>query len=85
MEEEKRKKAMKIERDNMAITVNCRIICIESVTEFSKYGNNRVPKIVRYKLRYYISVPLLIGMQAGAATLENIMEVPQKVENRATL
>ena len=29
--------------------------------------------------------PLLVGMQASAATLENSMEVPQKVENRATL
>ena len=28
---------------------------------------------------------LLVGMQAGAATLENSMELPQKVENRATL
>ena len=28
---------------------------------------------------------LLVEMQAGAATLENSMEVPQKVENRATL
>ena len=28
---------------------------------------------------------LLVGMQAGAATLENNMEVPQEVENRATL
>ena len=28
---------------------------------------------------------LLVGMQAGAATLENSMEIPQKVENRATL
>ena len=27
---------------------------------------------------------LLVGMQAGAATLENTMEVPQKVENKAT-
>ena len=27
---------------------------------------------------------LLVGMQAGADTLENSMEVPQKVENRAT-
>jgi len=26
-----------------------------------------------------------VGMQAGAATLENSMEVPQKVENRATI
>jgi len=28
---------------------------------------------------------LLVGMEAGAATLENSMEFPQKVENRATL
>ena len=28
---------------------------------------------------------LLVGMQAGAATLENSMDVPQKVDNRATL
>ena len=28
---------------------------------------------------------LLVGMQAGAATLENSIEVLQKVENRATL
>ena len=28
---------------------------------------------------------LLVGMQAGATTLENSREVPQKVENRATL
>ena len=27
----------------------------------------------------------MMGMQAGTATLENSMEVPQKVENRATL
>ena len=28
---------------------------------------------------------LLVAMQAGAATLENSMEVPHEVENRATL
>ena len=28
---------------------------------------------------------LLVGMQYGTATLENSMEVPQKVEDRATL
>ena len=28
---------------------------------------------------------LLVGMQAGAATLENSVKAPQKVENRATL
>ena len=28
---------------------------------------------------------LLVGMQAGAAALENSMELPHKVKNRATL
>ena len=28
---------------------------------------------------------MLVGMQAGTAALENSMEVPQKVKNRATL
>lgn len=27
--------------------------------------------------------PQLVGMQAGAATLENSMEVPQEVENKS--
>ena len=28
---------------------------------------------------------LLVGMQTGAATLENSMEVPQKIKNKTTL
>ena len=32
-----------------------------------------------------ISFALLAGMQTGAATLENTMEVPQKIKNRTTL
>ena len=28
---------------------------------------------------------LLVGMQTGAATLENSVEVPQKIKNRTTL
>ena len=32
-----------------------------------------------------ISFTLLVGMQAGAASLENSMEVPQKIKNRTTL
>ena len=28
---------------------------------------------------------LLVGMQTGTATLENSLEVPQKIENRTTL
>ena len=31
------------------------------------------------------SFALLVGLQAGAATLENSMEVPQKTKNRTTL
>ena len=31
------------------------------------------------------SFVLLVGMQTGAATLENIMEVPQEIKNRTTL
>ena len=29
--------------------------------------------------------PLLVGVQTGAATQENIVEVPQKIKNRITL
>ena len=35
--------------------------------------------------RKRISFALLVGMQAGAATLENSMEVSQKTKNRTTL
>ena len=35
--------------------------------------------------RKRISFALLVGMQAGAATLENSMEVPQKTKYRITL
>ena len=35
--------------------------------------------------RKRISFALLVGMQSGAATLENSMEVPQKTKNRPTL
>ena len=35
--------------------------------------------------RKRISFASLLGMQAGAATLENSMEVPQKTKNRTTL
>ena len=31
------------------------------------------------------SLTLLVGMQTGATTLENSMDVPQKVKNRTTL
>ena len=35
--------------------------------------------------RKKITFALLVEMQAGAATLENSMEVPQKTKNRTTL
>ena len=35
--------------------------------------------------RKRISFALLVGMQAGAATLENSMEVPQEIKNTTTL
>ena len=35
--------------------------------------------------RESISFALLVGMQTGAATLENSLEVPQKAKNRNTL
>ena len=35
--------------------------------------------------RKRISFALLVGMQAGAAALENSLEVPQKTKNRTTL
>ena len=35
--------------------------------------------------RKRISFVLLMGMQIGAATLENSIEVPQKIKNRITL
>ena len=34
--------------------------------------------------RKRISFALLMGMQTGTATLENSMEVPQKIKNRTT-
>ena len=37
------------------------------------------------RMRRKISFALLVGMQAGAATLENSVEVPQKTKNRTTL
>ena len=35
--------------------------------------------------RKRISFALLVGMQAGAASLENSVEVPQKIKNRPTV
>ena len=37
------------------------------------------------RMQRKISFAQLVGMQTGAATLENSMEVPQKIKNRTTL
>ena len=33
----------------------------------------------------YILIALLVEMQVGTATLENSVEIPQEIKNRATL
>ena len=48
-------------------------------------GNNRCWQGCRCWQGKRISSALLVAMQAGAATLENRMEVPQKTKNRTTL
>ena len=45
-------------------------------------GNNRCWAKMQRKGNPLV---LLLGMQAGAVTLENSMEVPQKIKNRTTL
>ena len=37
------------------------------------------------RMQRKISFALLVGMKTGAATLENSMEVPQKIKNLTTL
>ena len=44
-------------------------------------GNNMLARMQRKR----ISSASLVAMQAGAATLENSMEVPQKIKNSTTL
>ena len=44
-------------------------------------GNNMLARMWRKR----VSFALLVGMQTGAATLKNSMEVPQKIKNRTTL
>ena len=48
-----------------------------------KLGNNRCWRGCRERGTLFLT--LLVGMQAGAATPENNMEVPQEVKNRATM
>ena len=47
--------------------------------------NVRQQQMLARMRRKRISFALLVGMQSGAATLENSMEVPQKIKNRTTL
>ena len=46
---------------------------------------NNSGKMLVSMWRKRISFALLVGMQTGAATVENSMEVPQKIKNRTTL
>ena len=50
--------------------------------KFNNTGNNRCHRGCREKGILY---ECQLGMQTGAATVENNMEVPQKVKNRTTL
>ena len=47
--------------------------------------NNSGKKMMVHMQRKRNSFELLVGMQTGAVTLENKMEVPKKIKNRATL
>ena len=48
--------------------------------------NNEAEKKRETKAKEYDLITReLMGMQAGAATLENSMEFPQKIKNRTTL
>jgi len=49
----------------------------------AKDNNTRNKLLVRMQ-RKGSPLALLVGMQTGAATLENSMEVPQKTKNRTT-
>lgn len=49
------------------------------MAKINKSGKDRL--LMRMQIKRNPST-LLVGMQAGAATLENNIEVPQKVENR---
>ena len=55
----------------------------------SQNGKNRQDRKQQMLLRMWrkgnLPPTLLVGMQAGTATLENSMEVPQDVKNRAIL
>ena len=51
------------------------------MADINNSGNNRCWQ----GCRETISLALLVGMQAGAATLENSMEVPQKIKTTTTL
>ena len=46
---------------------------------------NNSGKMLVSMWRKRISFALLVGMQTGAATLENSMEFPQKIKNGTTL
>ena len=54
----------------------------------SQGGQNEQIRILYMLVRMWSNgnpLALLVGMQTGAATLENSVEVPQKIKNRPTL
>ena len=51
------------------------------MAKINSTGNNKLARMSRKEN----PLALLVGMQTGAATVENSMEVPQKTKNRTTL
>ena len=62
-------------------TVRCHLIPVK----MAKIKNTKKQQVVVRMWRKDNPLALLVGMQTGAATLENSMEVPQNVKNRTTL
>ena len=56
-------------------------MCVSSLEEKTKEKNKKQEKVLVGLWRKGNPHVLLVGMQNGAATVENRMEVPQKVSN----
>ena len=71
-------------RKNFVLAVNLENIQVGAMTETSA-GQSKWP-FTNFVLKCStLKTGGLVGMQLGAATLENSMEVPQKTKNRTTL
>ena len=62
-------------------TMRCHLTPVR-MAKINNSGNNRCWRGCGERRNPFA---LLLGMQTGAATLENRMEVPQKIKNRTTL